>query len=68
MKPRRPAKPMEIQLVKANLLMQYPDIADSVLKNWNDENLTIEEGKANDTVYYFVNDSIGEIVVKVKKI
>lgn len=59
---------MEIQLVKANLLMQYPDIADSVLKNWKDENLTIQEGKSHDTVYYFVNDSIGEIVVQVKKI
>ena len=48
--------------------MQYPDIADSVLKGWNDDNLTIQEGQAHDTVYYFVNDSIGEIVVQVKKI
>lgn len=59
---------MEIQLVKANLLMQYPDIADTVLKNWDDEKLTIEEGNVHDTVFYFVNETIGEIVVQVKKI
>ena len=59
---------MEIQLVKANLLMQYPDLANSILQTWKDENLTIEEGQNNDTVYYFVNETIGEIVVQVKKI
>jgi hypothetical protein len=68
LKNRRPAKPMEIQLVKANLLMQYPDLANSILQTWKDENLTIKEGQNNDTVYYFVNETIGEIVVQVKKI